>query len=345
MRVRLVFVAVLLLSAGLAALLVWTAEPDADQAASPRSAPDPVPISTARGVVFDADAPDAAAPDAAPADGGERPDGSSGASVELAEHVRVDPRSAASCPPAMVLVEGAYCPYVAHRCARHVAPNDRTRCQRYHDDLLCEGRPSSLHFCIDRFEYPNLPGVRPVVMASYDEARRACRQEGKRLCEAEEWTLACEGKDTWPYPYGLERDPSACNIDRPVREPDRQALSRPRQVAIEVERLDQRASSGSMPRCVSPFGVHDMTGNVEEWVHNREGQRRSPPYSSGLKGGYWGPVRARCRPMSTSHNAAFRSYRVGLRCCADALDGQPSRQLMSKQTRLPRRRRLVRPRR
>jgi sulfatase modifying factor 1 len=69
-----------------------------------------------------------------------------------------------------------------------------------------------------------------------------------------------------------------------------------------------------MARCVSPFGVHDMTGNVDEWVVNEKGE----PYRSGLKGGYFGKIRAQCRPMTTDHNEWFRFYQVGFRCCEAA---------------------------
>ena len=55
--------------------------------------------------------------------------------------------------------------------------------------------------------------------------------------------------------------------------------------------------------CVSPYGVYDMTGNVDEWVVNESGR----PYKSGLKGGYWGPVRDRCRPMTTPTTRTSRS--------------------------------------
>jgi 23S rRNA (uracil1939-C5)-methyltransferase len=57
----------------------------------------------------------------------------------------------------------------------------------------------------------------------------------------------------------------------------------------------------------------DMTGNVDEWVINESGM----PYKSGLKGGYWGPVRDRCRPMTTAHYENFIFYQIGFRCCAD----------------------------
>jgi hypothetical protein len=56
-----------------------------------------------------------------------------------------------------------------------------------------------------------------------------------------------------------------------------------------------------------------MTGNVDEWVVNESGK----PYQSGLKGGYWGPVRTRCRPMTTVHGEDFSFYQIGFRCCSD----------------------------
>src|SRR4029077_13301733 len=81
----------------------------------------------------------------------------------------------------------------------------------------------------------------------------------------------------------------------------------------EVARLDQRDPSGSREACVSPYGVYDMTGNVDEWVVNESGR----PFKSGLKGGSWGPVRDRCRPMTTSHNEDFSFYQIGFRCCGE----------------------------
>jgi hypothetical protein len=61
-----------------------------------------------------------------------------------------------------------------------------------------------------------------------------------------------------------------------------------------------------------------MTGNVDEWVVNPEGKVDEKPYRSGLKGGYWGPVRNRCRPMTVDHNEWHFGYQIGFRCCADA---------------------------
>lgn len=224
----------------------------------------------------------------------------------------------------MVLVAGEYCPGLMQPCLEWVSGGVR-RCARF-DESRCVGHRFLRRFCIDRYEYPNLAGVKPTVMVSWYDALRACETEGKRLCLASEWSFACEGVQRYPYPYGRVRDRKVCNFDRPrpSPEPNFELFARPRQVGAEVARLDMRVESGLLQGCVSPFGVQDMTGNVDEWVlhedhfEQAETEDRKPPFISGLKGGYWGPIRAACRPITTAHNEIFRFYQVGFRCCANA---------------------------
>lgn len=226
------------------------------------------------------------------------------------------PAESGVCGPDMLLVDGIWCPYVGHRCVEWIEEN-RDRCRRYDEKILCEGTKVAKRFCIDRYEYPNQAGAYPAVMTSWVEAEQACRAEGKRLCTESEWTFACEGEQKLPYPYGFERKADVCNIDRHYHNPEFSAFSHDRLISDEVSRLDQRVASGSMPACVSPFGVHDMTGNVDEWVVNEDPQLDKDEDVSSLKGGYWGPIRARCRPVTNSHNRWFRFYQVGFRCCSD----------------------------
>lgn len=231
--------------------------------------------------------------------------------------------AAGPCPEGMVPIVGKYCPYVGHRCVEWIEEH-RDRCRRYAPPPLCEGRIVDKSLCMDRYEYPNQAGVLPAVMVSYIEAAEACRTEGKRLCTEDEWTFACEGEERLPYPYGWERDATACNIDRPYNLPDFEAFSHARKIAPEMERLDQRVPSGSRPRCKSPFGVFDMTGNVDEWTRNESPKPERNVDISSLKGGYFGPIRARCRPVTRSHNRWFRFYQVGFRCCADLALAEPA---------------------
>ncbi|MEM1033329.1 MAG: SUMF1/EgtB/PvdO family nonheme iron enzyme, partial [Myxococcota bacterium] len=294
-------------------------------ARSPSSAPPPLPSvssSSSRAA-------------ASPREGDAPPDG-----------VGIHPETPSRCDAGMVYVTGIHCPYVAHRCDEELGPpraeSRVRRCARFRDVSICGGGPVRLSFCIDRFEYPNLPGVRPAVMASYRDAKRVCRAEGKRLCEAEEWRFACEGPLRWPYPTGRIRDAEACHLDRVPRAPDRAALRSSFETAGEVARLDQRRPSGADPRCVSPFGVVDASGNVAEWVHDREGDPHDVPRVTALAGGDWERSPGTCRTLDGRHGAGHRSHTSGFRCCSDARGVSP-RQRMPPGFRLPVRRPLQAP--
>ncbi len=219
---------------------------------------------------------------------------------------------ARTCPADMVLVEGDMCITVDQRCLRWVDPVTQMQCAEF-EPPKCSGRRRHVAVCIDRYEYPNRAGVNPVVSVSWYEARRLCTAQGKRLCTETEWTFSCEGETFQPYPYGTRRDRTACRIDFQPFAPDHARLRDPRTAVDEAARLYGAVPSGTMPRCVSPMGVHDMTGNVDEWVVNEDGV----PFDSALKGGWWGPIRARCRPATIAHNEGFIFYQIGFRCCAD----------------------------
>ena len=222
-----------------------------------------------------------------------------------------------NCGEGMLEVEGDYCAEIEQKCNRYIDPEGvfPRRCAEFAPTGKCTGKTTKKHFCIDKFEWPNKAGENPVVMKTWYEARDACAGAGKRLCGDSEWTLACEGQERLPYPYGYDRNSEACNIDKPHPDVNEKALGSndPKVRDAEAKRLWQGEASGSRASCVSPYGVMDMTGNVDEWVINESGV----PYKSGLKGGYWGPVRDRCRPETTVHGEGFSFYQIGFRCCAD----------------------------
>ncbi len=125
-----------------------------------------------------------------------------------------------------------------------------------------------------------------------------------------------------PYAYGYTRDANVCNQDREYRYPDHarrllhyESCLKDEWCSGELARLDQRERIGEQASCVSWAGVFDLNGNVNEWVV-RSGQKA--PERSGLKGGWWGPIRSRCRPTTTFHKEDDYGYEVGFRCCADA---------------------------
>lgn len=149
--------------------------------------------------------------------------------------------------------------------------------------------------CMDRYEAPNVEGADPTVVVSAVEARAWCADRGKRLCTEDEWDLAC-----------LESTTDRCNNDKRWRPWDRRTVNTP----AEVARIWQGTPSGSMPECRTPWGVHDLTGNVEEWVEAHEG--RDWPVT--LKGGWWAK-RTACLKSNDAHPPSYRLYQTGFRCC------------------------------
>ena len=232
-----------------------------------------------------------------------------------------------ACPKDMALVAGNFCRAVEQRCLEYArrpeGDPDPSRCARFERPSRCISdapAPRAMRFCMDRYEYPNQKGAVPITLVDWTEAGRLCAAHGKRLCTESEFNFACEGEEMLPYATGYERDAGKCNIDRPFHR--RRIELKPRLLceldptcSAEFARLDQREPAGSRPECVSPFGVYDLNGNVNEWVSM---PWKQPPHRAAIKGGWWGPVRNRCRPIVTSHDERYIGYEVGFRCCRDA---------------------------
>lgn len=180
-------------------------------------------------------------------------------------------------------------------------------------------------FCIDRWEAPNQPGEKPLVMQSAVHAEQWCAKNGKRLCTEHEWDIACEGPAQTTYPYGDTHVAGRCNDDKswkPVNESTLATWPSPA-AQSEVDKLWQGSPSGAHAECVSGYGVFDMTGNVEEWVIRTKPHVNSYPHV--LKGCYWagcfGGSKPACQSTNPAHADGFMFYETGFRCCGD-LEGQ-----------------------
>jgi len=230
------------------------------------------------------------------------------------------------CPTDMVYVEGTYCSKVERKCLRKELnkPNHIEICHKFAKATKCLTAEEPRSFCIDTYEYPNQPGAHPPWMVSWYDAQSTCQAKGKRLCYESEWVTACEGTEHTPFPYGWERDQTACNVDNMWIEPRIKAMySNDADISSkELSRLDQSVPSGSHDKCVSGYGVHDLTGNFDEWVTSDQPPEDKSEWA-GLKGGAWGHVRNACRPMTTSHPPDFSYYFISFRCCADAAGAAP----------------------
>jgi formylglycine-generating enzyme required for sulfatase activity len=224
----------------------------------------------------------------------------------------LDPGPSPECPGDMRLVAGTHYDEEQHLCV------DRRdgHCFAYWEDVTAEeGKATEIRVCMDRFEAPNIRGDKPFVMRSYESAQRWCGERGKRVCREQEWELACEGPDHRPLSYGWRVDIKLCNSDKTWRPFDvRKLYSRDAtEQDAELLRLWQGSPSGAYASCVSPFGIYDLNGNVEEWVASRPGR----PVPGSLMGGFWAKPWTGCRGTNDAHEPSFTFYETGFRCCAD----------------------------
>jgi hypothetical protein len=236
------------------------------------------------------------------------------------------PKGPSACPEDMLLVDGKFCKNLELRCLEqfYAPQNHLYVCKAFAEPTRCVGDEEPMRFCIDRYEFPNRKGQRPMVMQNFYQAEVHCAKAGKRVCTENEWTLACEGPERKPFPYGYVRDPSICNGDKPYGFPDKQKVED--RDGKELERLWQGLESGSQPKCVSDYGVYDMPGNADELAastSNFPGKKKSN-FDNVTTGGPWYyGTRNACRPKIYSHDESFAYYYLSWRCCSEP-DGKPT---------------------
>lgn len=240
------------------------------------------------------------------------------------------------CPENTVIIDGEYCPKVRQTCKTWVSlkgeaipeakPKDGEsgRCGTFNFPTICLVPKVHVRYCIDKFEYPNVEGMKPQTWMDYWEVKAACENRGERICEKSEWTFACEGEEMHPLPYGdgYHRNSTDCNLDNRIPKGVYSTLDVKGPTSPEGILLDGLLNfAGNKSKCVSPFGVFDMVGNADEFVHDPNGHvgvadpKDRGPFTSALVGGHVFGVRNACRPLTAGHDEHFRMFETGGRCC------------------------------
>jgi len=231
----------------------------------------------------------------------------------------------------MQLVEGEYCTELERNCLKswYDKSNKKTVCEEFAPPTRCIGAKIKKRYCIDTYEWPNQKGERPEVMNRFHQAEVKCAAAGKRMCTESEWTLACEGPEMKPFPYGYVRDVNKCHGDMMWDGPDMSKVAK--RDPAELARLWKGVRSGQLP-CVSDYGVHDLPGNADEVVASETtSDDFRGKFDSVHSGGPWYKgVRNQCRPKIYTHDEGFYYYFLSFRCCAEP-DGKPTEPRTPKQ--------------
>ncbi len=180
----------------------------------------------------------------------------------------------------------------------------------------------------------------PLNCVTHDEAMKYCAFAGKRLPSEAEWELAARGTAGRPFPWGdVSPEPRHINgADASLVAAGNTKFNPPETfTSMWTGQNDDdgwpfTAPVGSYPEGASPYGVLDLSGNVEEWLADNWWEisasgppmSKPPPVGAGgeyvVRGGAWdlnGPDNFTATHRTPS-NSTTRAAWLGFRCARDA---------------------------
>ena len=237
------------------------------------------------------------------------------------------------------------------RCPKEMVAVENSCVDRYEAHLVVEGPGGSVRSLPpnhrppkgERYLARSEAGVKPQAYISRIEASRACENAGKRLCSVAEWYQACRGPKRTLYPYGDKFEAGRCNVGKGhllSKYFGTDARAWKYQEPFNSPKLDELpgylAHTGEYAACVSGYGVHDLVGNLHEWVSDpsnralakkmpvQEGIRKRLRDGSGrgvFLGGFFSTTSEHghgCNFVTAAHEIQYHDYSGGFRCCRDA---------------------------
>ena len=172
----------------------------------------------------------------------------------------------------------------------------------------------------------------PINCVSFEEAEKFCGYLGKRLPTEYEFELAERGPSSKPFPWGdtppTPKHVNACDASC-VREEAKRGSNFTSLWSDNGgdDGWPFTAPIGTYPDGASPYGVMDLSGNVEEWVSDFWGPIAStpPPPQTGtyqdhvVRGGSWdlGSIDAFASTRRSAASKDTRTNWLGFRCARD----------------------------
>jgi len=191
-------------------------------------------------------------------------------------------------------------------------------------------------------------GVKPQAYVDQLQAASACEHAGKRLCSVGEWYRACTGEAGTTYPYGEHYEAGRCNVGKPHllsmlhgSNPQGWSYSDFNDPAMSA-RTGFLGLTGEYAGCAGPNGVHDLVGNLHEWVADRVdarlpsklplpaivSHRIGKKFGNGIfMGGFYSTRNEHgegCKFVTAAHEPRYHDYSTGFRCCRDAAASIPA---------------------